>query len=78
MMHWLILNNGGNLGNLCMIFRLSELNGIKKNQLYEQEGYSEREALNIRTEEQKLTDIEFLKNKILLAVSLDLTKFPIT
>ena len=36
---------------------------IKKNQLYEQKGYSEREALNIRTEEHKLTDIEFLKKQ---------------
>ena len=31
--------------------------------LYEQKGYSEKEALNIRTEEQKLADIEFLKNQ---------------
>ena len=31
--------------------------------LCEQEGYSEKEALNIRTEEQKLSDIEFLKKQ---------------
>ena len=29
----------------------------------EQKGYSEKEAFNIRTEEQKLADIEFLKNQ---------------
>ena len=31
--------------------------------LYEQKGYSEKEALNIRTEEQKIADIELLKNQ---------------
>ena len=42
---------------------------------YEEKGYSEKEA---RAEEQKLCDIEFLKNKILLTRSPDLTKFLIT
>ena len=42
-------------------------------------GYSEKESLNIRTEERKLADIEFLKkNKILLALSPDLMKYLIT
>ena len=36
---------------------------LEKYQLYEQKGYSEREAINILTEEQKLTDMEFLKNQ---------------
>ena len=49
-----------------------------KMQNYEEKGYSEKEALNIRAEEQKLCDIEFLKNKILLTLSPDLTKFLIT
>ena len=31
--------------------------------LYEQKGYNEKEALNIRTEEQKIADIELLKNQ---------------
>ena len=35
----------------------------KKMKLYEQKGYSEKEALNIRTEEQKIADIELLKNQ---------------
>lgn len=35
----------------------------KKMKLYEQKGYSEKEALNIRTEEQKLSYIEFLKKQ---------------
>ena len=36
----------------------------KKMKLYKQKGYSEKETFNIRTEEQKLADIEFLIKKI--------------
>ena len=45
---------------------------------YEEKGYSEKEALNIRTEELKLTDIEYFNKNILLALSSHLKKFLIT
>ena len=58
------------------VIRAEWNNKIKMN---EEMGYSEKESLNIRTEERKLADIEFLKkNKILLALSPDLMKYLIT
>ena len=54
LMHWPTLRHG------IQVIRFEWNDKMKK---YKEKGYSENEALNIRTEEQKLADMEILKIK---------------
>ena len=60
LIHWPTLRNGEEPVHDIQVICAEWNDKMKK---YEEKRYSEKEALNICTEEQKLADIEFLKKQ---------------